>query len=144
MSILSSIISSIFGKSAHSETPAPGTPIQDSTTSGASASVDVAAILDNLAAHSDDNDLDWRKSIVDLMKILKLDSSFAARKQLAQELNYTGSTKNSAQMNMWLHKQVMAKLVENGGKSTCIIKPARSVKLPITSTSICSTLVPKI
>jgi hypothetical protein len=79
-------------------------------------SVDVAAILDDLAAHSEDNDLDWRKSIVDLMKILKLDSRLAARKQLAQELHYTGSTKNSAEMNMWLHKQVMAKLVENGGK----------------------------
>jgi hypothetical protein len=117
MSILGSIISSIFGKSAHSETLAPSTPGEGSTASAASkASVDVAAILDNLAAHSEDNDLDWRKSIVDLMKILKLDSSFAARKQLAQELNYTGSTKNSAQMNMWLHKQVMAKLVENGGK----------------------------
>ena len=111
MSVLGSIISSIFGKSAHSETLAPG-----STSTITKANVDVAAILDNLAAHSEDKDLDWRKSIVDLMKILKLDSGLAARKQLAQELHYTGNTKNSAEMNMWLHKQVMAKLVENGGK----------------------------
>ena len=117
MSVLGNIISSIFAKSAHSADLAPGTSAPGSTATAATkASVDVAAILDNLAAHSDDNDLEWRKSIVDLMKILKLDSGFAARKQLANELHYTGSTKNSAEMNMWLHKQVMAKLVENGGK----------------------------
>jgi len=112
MSILGSIISGIFGKSATAA--APGTAAKPA--SAPKGSVDVAAILDDLAAHSEDNDLDWRKSIVDLMKILKLDSGFAARKQLAQELHYMGSTKNSAEMNMWLHKQVMAKLVENGGK----------------------------
>ena len=106
MSVLGNIISSIFGKSAQAE----------SGSADSKASVDVAAILDNLAAHSEDKDLDWRKSIVDLMKILKLDSRFAARKQLAQELHYTGNTKNSAGMNVWLHKQVMAKLIENGGK----------------------------
>ncbi len=60
--------------------------------------------------------LDWRRSIVDLMKLLNLDSSLANRKQLAQELNYTGDTNDSAAMNMWLHKQVMRKLAENGGK----------------------------
>jgi hypothetical protein len=60
--------------------------------------------------------LDWRHSIVDLMKLLGLDSSLAARKELAQELGYTGDTNDSASMNIWLHKQVMTKLAENGGK----------------------------
>jgi hypothetical protein len=60
--------------------------------------------------------LDWRKSIVDLMKLLDLDSSLSARKELAQELGYTGDMKDSARMNVWLHKQVMQKLAENGGK----------------------------
>ena len=60
--------------------------------------------------------LDWRHSIVDLMKLLDLDSNLAARKTLAGELHYTGNTDNSATMNVWLHKQVMAKLAENGGK----------------------------
>jgi hypothetical protein len=60
--------------------------------------------------------LNWRTSIVDLLKLLGLDSSLAARKELASELHYTGSTEDSAAMNMWLHKQVMQKLAENGGK----------------------------
>jgi hypothetical protein len=77
--------------------------------------VDIAAVMDKLAEASPE-DLDWRKSIVDLMKLLKLDSSLAARKQLATELKYSGSTKDSAAMNVWLHKQVMIKLSENGGK----------------------------
>ena len=60
--------------------------------------------------------LDWRHSIVDLMKLLNLDRSLSARKELAQELHYTGDTNDSASMNIWLHKQVMHKLAENGGK----------------------------
>jgi Domain of unknown function (DUF3597) len=60
--------------------------------------------------------LDWRRSIVDLMKVLDLDGSLSARKELAQELHYTGDTSDSAAMNIWLHKQVMRKLAENGGK----------------------------
>jgi hypothetical protein len=60
--------------------------------------------------------LDWRRSIVDLMKLLNLDSSLAARKELAGELHYTGDTNDSATMNIWLHKQVMQKLADNGGK----------------------------
>lgn len=71
--------------------------------------------MDKLAEASPE-DLNWRKSIVDLRKLLKLDSSLAASKQLATELHYTGSTKDSAAMNVWLHKQVMVKLAENGGK----------------------------
>lgn len=76
--------------------------------------VDVAAVLDKLDDESDE-DLDWRKSIVDLMKLLKLDSSLKARKALADELKYTGDKNDSATMNVWLHKQVMTKLAENGG-----------------------------
>ena len=71
--------------------------------------------MDGLAAKSSER-LDWRRSIVDLMKLLNLDSNLAARKELAQELSYTGDTNDSASMNIWLHKQVMTKLAENGGK----------------------------
>jgi hypothetical protein len=77
--------------------------------------VDVTAIMDGLAAKSSEK-LDWRKSIVDLMKLINLDSSLTARKELAQELSYTGDMNDSASMNIWLHKQVMTKLAENGGK----------------------------
>jgi len=63
-----------------------------------------------------DEKLDWRQSIVDLMKALKLDSSLVARKQLAQELGYGGALDGSAEMNIWLHRQVMTKLAESGGK----------------------------
>jgi hypothetical protein len=77
--------------------------------------VDIAAVLDKLAAEANQK-LNWRKSIVDLMKLLKLDSSASARKTLARELSYTGDTKDSAAMNVWLHKQVMLKLSEHGGK----------------------------
>ena len=77
--------------------------------------VDVAAILDGLAATNPEK-LDWKKSIVDLMKLVGMDSSFKARKELAQELNYTGDPNDSASMNVWLHKQVLVKIAENGGK----------------------------
>ena len=76
---------------------------------------DVEAILQKLAAEQRE-DFDWKKSIVDLMKLLKLDSSLGARKQLAQELGYTGALDGSPEMNVWLHKQVMTKLAESGGK----------------------------
>ena len=85
------------------------------------AQVDVAAIMDRLAEQSS-QDLDWRKSIVDLMKLLKLDSSLATRKELAQELKFAGNMKDSATMNIWLHKQVMIKLAENGGKVPAELK----------------------
>ena len=78
-------------------------------------SVDVAAIVDKAAAAKHEK-LEWRTSIVDLMKALDIDSSLAARKELAKELGYTGDTNDSASMNVWLHKQVMAKLAANGGK----------------------------
>jgi Domain of unknown function (DUF3597) len=78
-------------------------------------SVDVAAILDKAVAAKGEK-LAWRTSIVDLMKALDIDSSFAARKELAKELGYTGDSNDSATMNIWLHKQVMTKLAANGGK----------------------------
>ena len=82
---------------------------------GGAQSVDVEAVLSGTAANKGQK-LDWDHSIVDLMKLLDLDSNLAARKELAKELNYTGDTNDSAKMNMWLHKQVMQKLAENGGK----------------------------
>jgi Domain of unknown function (DUF3597) len=77
--------------------------------------VDVAAILD-AAVKKQRQKLNWRTSIVDLMKALELDSSLSSRKELARELGYDGDMKSSARMNIWLHKQVMQKLKENGGK----------------------------
>jgi hypothetical protein len=91
-----------------------GTASSTSSTSG-STPVDVEKVLTDLAAKNGQT-LDWRKSIVDLMKLLDLDSSLSARKELAKELGYTGSTDDSASMNIWLHKQVMQKLAANGGK----------------------------
>jgi Domain of unknown function (DUF3597) len=67
-------------------------------------------------ADDQDEDYNWKQSIVDLMKLLKLDSSLSSRKQLAQELGYKGALDGSAEMNIWLHKQVMTKLAESGGK----------------------------
>jgi hypothetical protein len=93
----------------HSQSPSQTHP------SAPAGQVDVAAVLDKLAREGDQK-LEWRKSIVDLMKLLKMDSGLSARKKLAQELHYTGDTKDSAAMNVWLHKQVMRKLAENGGK----------------------------
>ena len=77
--------------------------------------VDVEAVLNKLAQESGQT-LNWRTSIVDLLKLLNLDSSLQARKELAQELHYTGNTEDSASMNMWLHRQVMNKLAANGGR----------------------------
>ena len=76
---------------------------------------EVEAMIEKIA-DAQDEDLNWQQSIVDLMKLLKLDSSLGARKQLAKELGYTGALDGSAQMNIWLHKQVMTKLAESGGK----------------------------
>jgi uncharacterized protein with von Willebrand factor type A (vWA) domain len=136
MSVFGSIVSAIFG-SKHAANVAPsagatpgspasaGAPSGSAASSGAAAGTaaatkpisreDVEAILKRL--HDDQReDFDWRKSIVDLMKLLKLDSSLSARKQLAQELGYSGALDGSAEMNLWLHRQVMTKLAESGGK----------------------------
>jgi hypothetical protein len=138
MSIFGKIMSAIFGGSA-SATPAGGTApsaapaggsssssVPPSTTASSSSpaaapaaapaqTVDVAPILDAAVAAKKEK-LEWRTSIVDLMKALDIDSSLSARKELAHELGYTGDTSDSASMNIWLHKQVMAKLAANGGK----------------------------
>jgi len=79
------------------------------------APVDVAAVLNGLAATHAER-LDWQHSIVDLLKLVGLDSSLTARKELATDLGYTGALDGSAAMNLWLHKEVMKKLAENGGK----------------------------
>jgi hypothetical protein len=123
MSILGKIISTIFGHASAAPAGTPAAPAAPSAPSSAPASpaakpatpVDVADVLTKLAAKSKEK-LDWRHSIVDLMKLLNLDSSLAARKELAGELHYTGDTNDSATMNIWLHKQVMQKLADNGGK----------------------------
>jgi len=141
MSVFGSIVSAIFGSKhaanvapsagAPSGSPAsPGAPAPSGSgaspgaTAGAAAGAaaakpisreDVEAILKRL--HDDQKeDFDWRRSIVDLMKLLKLDSGLSARKQLAQELGYSGALDGSADMNLWLHRQVMTKLAESGGK----------------------------
>ena len=77
--------------------------------------VEVEVMIEKLA-DAQDEEYNWKQSIVDIMKLLKLDSSLSARKQLAQELGYTGALDGSAEMNIWLHKQVMTKLAESGGK----------------------------
>ncbi len=77
--------------------------------------VDITALLDNMAQQAG-QPLNWRTSIVDLLKLLHLDSSLDARKELARELQYSGDTSDSAKMNIWLHKQVMMKVAANGGK----------------------------
>jgi hypothetical protein len=95
-------------------TPGAGLNAPGAATASATP-VDVGAILDGMAAKNPEK-LDWRHSIVDLMKLIGMDSSLAERKELAAELKYPGDTNDSAKMNMWLHKEVMRKLAENGGK----------------------------
>jgi hypothetical protein len=122
MSILGNIVSSIFHHASSPASAAPaGAPSPQSKPAGqataapAGGTVDVAAVMDKLAGQSREK-LDWRHSIVDMMKLLNLDSSLGARKHLAEELHYTGNINDSGAMNVWLHKQVMIKLAENGGK----------------------------
>ena len=120
MSIFGKIMSAIFGTKADAA-PAGGGAAAGGGSSGgaaaapAAATVDVAPILDQ-AVKAKGEKLEWRTSIVDLMKALDIDSSFSARKELAKELGYTGDSNDSASMNIWLHKQVMTKLAANGGK----------------------------
>lgn len=146
MGIFDSIKKAIFGEAKadtvanSTSAPAPGAVVPSSGTSTAPASspggttvgqttanigtapgsaasqqVDVAPILDK-AVKDSGQQLNWKTSIVDLLKALKIDSSLTARKELAQELGYTGDTNDSATMNVWLHKAVIKKLSENGGK----------------------------
>jgi hypothetical protein len=128
MSIFGKIMSAIFGTSA-TATPASGGAAAPGSGGAASAggssapaqTVDVAPILDKAVAAKKEK-LEWRTSIVDLMKALDIDSSLSASKELAHELGYTGDTNDSASMNVWLHKQMMAKLAANGGKLPADVK----------------------
>jgi hypothetical protein len=118
MSIFGKIMGAIFGSSA--EAAPAGSPASGGAAAGGAGgapaqSIDVVPILEKAAAEKKEK-LNWRTSIVDLMKVLDLDSSLGARKELAKELGYTGDTNDSAAMNIWLHKQVMQKLAANGGK----------------------------
>lgn len=83
--------------------------------------VDIEAILDQEAREAG-QPLNWRQSIVDLMKLCGIDSSLQNRKELAQELGFTGDMNDSATMNIWLHKAVMKKLEESGGKVPAELK----------------------
>jgi hypothetical protein len=120
MSIFGDIAAAIFGPAkkagvqAVSSAAAP--PLAPGAEPGKPMSrSDVEAMIAKLADEQDE-DLNWNESIVDLMKLLKLDSSLNARKQLAKELGYSGALDGSAAMNVWLHRQVMIKLAEGGGK----------------------------
>ena len=95
--------------------PAAATPAAAAPAAIPIQEVDVSAILNDLAANNPEQ-LDWKKSIVDLMKLVGMDSSLSARKELATELRYSGDQSDSAAMNIWLHKEVLRKLAENGGK----------------------------
>ena len=135
MSIFGKIMSAIFGTKADaapasggtaasptsSPTAAPSGGASSSAPAAPAQSVDVAPILDK-AVKAKGEKLEWRTSIVDLMKALDIDSSLGARKELAKELGYTGDTSDSASMNIWLHKQVMTKLAANGGKLPSDVK----------------------
>ncbi|KQP06040.1 hypothetical protein ASF28_17615 [Methylobacterium sp. Leaf99] len=135
MSLLGSIVSKIlhpFGggdaqakpADAPASTGSSDAPASTGTATGgsvAAGSVDVEEVLNGMAAKNGQS-LNWRTSIVDLMKLLDLDSSLTARKQLADELHYTGDKEDSASMNVWLHKQVIKKLEENGGKVPADLK----------------------
>ena len=150
MSIFGTIMSKVFG-GHHGDAPptAPAQPASDETTTSTPASgiaappsspsgssdasstatpaaggksVDVAEVLDGMESNAGQK-LDWRHSIVDLMKLLGMDSSLHARKELAGELHYTGDTDDSASMNIWLHKEVMQKFAANGGKLPADLTP---------------------
>lgn len=131
MSVFSRIFDKIFKRAEAAPVPGqpgaqPGAP--DLATAptpgaagGAAQQVDVEAILNFMAANNSQK-LNWRTSIVDLMKLLDLDSSLQERKELATELGYTGPKDGSAEMNMWLHRAVMNKFAANGGKVPADLK----------------------
>ena len=125
MGIFQDLMGKIFqGAPAAAAPPAPGATSDNASqpapraapaAAQPAAPIDIAAILDRMASESKQK-LDWKHSIVDLMKLVGMDSSLSARKTLAAELHYTGDTNDSAAMNIWLHKEVMRKLAANGGK----------------------------
>ena len=120
MSILGNILGKIFKKRdtvTPTAGPAPtGAPTTTTTTfAPAAAPVDVDGILDFMNEQREQK-LNWRTSIVDLMKLTGMDSTLAERKELAGELGYTGDTSDTASMNIWLHKQVIARIRADGGQ----------------------------
>ena len=124
MSILGKILGGVFKKKeatpaapapeSAAPTPAPA-PTAAAVAPQPAPEVDVAGILDFMNEQRDQK-LNWRTSIVDLMKLVGLESSLAERKELADELGYTGDKSDSASMNIWLHKQVIQKIRDNGGQ----------------------------
>ncbi len=122
MSIFSSIKDAIFGKKAVAAMPAAPSVTPTEIVAAAPqpvesqqiSEVDVIATLEAIDA-SDGRNLNWRTSIVDLMKMLGMESTLQERKDLAMELGYTGTLEGSAEMNIWLHKAVMRELAKNGG-----------------------------
>jgi len=148
MSIFGKIKSAIFGEhgplggqfSGHKDAPASSGIQAQAPTSPASAPaanpatptaapaaapgqpVDVEAELTRIAQGKGNPDLNWRTSIVDLMKLLDLDSSLSNRKELADELGYSGAKDGSAEMNIWLHKAVMRELEKSGGTVPASLK----------------------
>lgn len=118
MSIFSSIKNAIFGRKAETASPPAAAATVQSPAAAPAPSLAVAEVdvVANLAAMAEGKDLNWRTSIVDLMKLLGIDSSLANRKELATELGYTGALDGSAEMNIWLHKATMRELAANGGK----------------------------
>ena len=124
MGLFNNLMSKIFSHASSApaavlgtQTPSAPQQTQAASTPATAAPpvVDVTAILNDLAKKNPEK-LDWQRSIVDLMKLVGMDSSFTARKQLAAELHYSGDPNDSASMNIWLHKEVLKKLAENGGK----------------------------
>lgn len=120
MGMFNDLMNKIFRHAAVAERPADAAVPLHPTTPGTvpvavAAPVDVDGILTKLSSENTEK-LDWKHSIVDLMKLVGMDSSLTARKTLAADLHYTGDTNDSAPMNMWLHKEVMRKLADNGGR----------------------------
>ena len=122
MSTFSDFMGKVFGQASvpppPDAAPSTGTPRLGAGfahTTAVVLPVDIAAVLNKLAAENKER-LDWKRSIVDLMKLVGMDSSFSARKELAADLHYTGDTDNSAKMNMWLHQEIIRNLAANGGR----------------------------
>ena len=119
MSILSRIFGKIFPKAHAAQppaAPAAGQPAAQAAPAAAAAqAVDIEQVLDTMDTQNGQK-LNWRTSIVDLMKLVGMESSLQERKELADELGYTGDKGDSAAMNVWLHKQVMKRMADNCGK----------------------------
>jgi 8-oxo-dGTP pyrophosphatase MutT (NUDIX family) len=139
MGMFSNFMGRVFGKKESEETPAavpaaaeevavqavpaaePAEPsravrVEPSGDVAAVPDFDVTAYLDGLTKASKEKGLDWRKSIVDMMKLVGIDSSLSARRELAEELGFSGDPKDSAKMNVWLHREMLQRIAANGGR----------------------------